>query len=163
MNLLLRSTTTWTYAIVLFRSTLHTTCYAQQWQPPVSLVRSWSSKQIVTFRSTDSNDHYFFMKDTITVTMVITPDGSVEGYIGDAHFAQCRISKNRGWFGRFLGLWTDFVVDGRLTGKISNKGPFFGREIRSPFDLEDGRIKGSVFHLESFDAFPMINFQLSKQ
>jgi hypothetical protein len=131
-------------------------------QVRAALVGTWSSTQAVTVRLLDERGGFRYVSGTVRIQLVIGPDGQVDGAIGGARLQACSVSKNRGWFGRLLGLWTDHLVDGTLAGALFEKDTQGDKPFRIPFDLEGGIIRGTLFQRQGSGVFPMAKLQLSK-
>ncbi len=92
-----------------------------QWKMPENLVGEWNGIQSVSTRYVDKGNNFCFIADTLQVVINIHQDGMVSGFIGSTRFIDCRINKNRGWFGKILHIATDFSIEGFLVGKLNDK------------------------------------------
>ncbi|MCE9540832.1 MAG: hypothetical protein K8R85_16685 [Bacteroidetes bacterium] len=125
---------------------------------------TWSARQRVTVRMKDANNDYIFIKDTVTIAITISADVSVEGTCGGALFKDCLLSSNRGWFGRWLNIKTDYIITGKLIGKIFEKDTLTDKTISAPFNVTGSSTAGSLFQKEGwFDIYPMADFKLEKK
>lgn len=91
----------------------------------------------------------------VSMQLTIAADGSVQGHVGDAVFADAVCRVNRGDFGRKLNIKTDYIITGKLNGKIFPESPYNEMSISLPFNLESGRIHGTLFQLDNHGVFPM--------
>jgi hypothetical protein len=78
--------------------------------PDPGMVGTWSGNGDVVVNWTKQR--------TIHVRLMILPDGSVTGEIGDAALTSGRVSTNRGAIGRLLNIKTDYIVEGKLRGPV---------------------------------------------
>ena len=152
-----------TTIIAIFIATLALQA-CSKWTVPPELIGAWSGKNNVTFRTKDAAGNYVFKTEETPVRFVIRQDESMEGTVGAATFVNCKISQNRNWFEKQLGLSTDFqVTGGTLKGRINANDPFNGKEIMVPFDLKDGKIRGTIFLHNDGAKFPMVDLELAKE
>ncbi len=54
----------------------------------------------------------------LPVKLAVDADGMAEGTIGDARFLRGKLLPARSWFGRALGMGTDYAFRGRLEGPV---------------------------------------------
>jgi hypothetical protein len=135
-----------------------------KWEMPKELAGAWSGRDTVNFRTTDKAGNTVFITQEEPVRIVIHEDESMEGTIGAAVFTNCRISQNRNWIEKQLGMATDFqITGGTLHGRINDKDPFAGKEIMVPFDLKDGKLRGTVFLRNNGAKFPMVELELVRE
>jgi hypothetical protein len=80
----------------------------------------------------------------LTVKLDIHPDGSVSGTVGDANLTEGRFQENRGWLGRKLNLWSDYIVTGGLDGAIVAAEGIKRERVMLPLDYNDSIFKGGV-------------------
>ncbi len=106
---------------------------------------------------TRENGKFVFTRaaDKVHMQLTIQSDGTVEGLVGDARFVDATCTLNRGDLGRKLNVKTDFIIRGKLDGRIFANDPTSGKEVSLPFNLENGRIHGSLFQLDSPGLYPM--------
>jgi hypothetical protein len=71
----------------------------------------------------------------ISVELLIHPDGSVTGEVGEAAIESAHIAYGRSWFGRLLHINADYLIAGRLSG---------GR-FTAPLQVAGDSLDGSVF------------------
>jgi hypothetical protein len=132
------------------------------WQVPQALVGTWSSTQVVTVRLRSLRRDYRFVSDTVSIRMVISPSGRVEGSLGGARFEGCSVSANRTWLGRFFNLGTDYIVLGQLSGGIFTADTLARKGISAPFTLQAGSLEGTLFQKQGLGVFPMVQLRLSR-
>lgn len=80
----------------------------------------------------------------LAVAIDIHPDGSVTGKVGDATLAKARFSSNRGWLGRALNLFSDYIVRGDLNGPIVAADRITRAGVTIPLDVDGGSFVGAV-------------------
>ena len=139
---------------------------SDSWHPPEALVGTWLGKDRIHAPPEKGSPSQIY-KDFVTIRVHIASDGRVDGQVGTARFAECKIKSNRGWLGRMLNLWSDYLIcDGWL------KGPVFRtdrddaqRPFAIPFGLEGGTLKGRFLLLRKgekpFSLF--FHLELEKQ
>ncbi len=134
------------------------------WTPPQSVKGDWSGKHLVVVRTkTDGKFIFLKTKGAVDFKISIQQDCKVFGSLGTAVFEGCVIQKNRGWIAKKLNLKTDYVIQGKLVDAIFPEDVIKSKTISMPFNLENGRIKGSLFQIEGLiDMFPMVDISLIK-
>jgi hypothetical protein len=70
------------------------------------------------------------------VQFAIATDGRVSGAVAQTQLATAQLSRNRSWFGRWLGWRSEYIIRGRLTDS---------RTVSVPFDARDATLRGAVF------------------
>lgn len=82
-----------------------------------------------------------------TVTIVIDTNGVVSGSAGDARFTDAYIHRNRGAIARWLGVETDYKIEGFLSGRLSaaDTSTAERRDIAIPFNIEADTLRGTLF------------------
>jgi len=138
---------------------------AENWTPPSSIVGNWSGKHLVVVR-TKTNGKFNFIKhpEAVIFNISIKQNCQVSGSLGTAVFEDCIIQKNRGWIAKQLNLKTDWVIQGKLVGAIFPEDVIKNKTISMPINIENGRIKGSLFQIEgTIGMFPMVDVRLSKE
>ena len=80
----------------------------------------------------------------LTVKLDIHPDGSVSGTVGDAKLTEGHFQQNRGWLGRKLNLWSDYIITGGLDGTIVAAEGIKRERVMLPLDYNDSIFKGGV-------------------
>jgi hypothetical protein len=133
------------------------------WQMPKELAGRWSSRQPVTVRYSTGFLSYKFVKDTVDIVVDVDTTGAIKGRVGNAQFTDCAVEENRGWFGRTFHLATDYVFKGKLVGSIFPADTIVEKNISAPFNVNGSLTKGSLFHKEGIDLYPLLNFELKKQ
>ena len=126
---------------------------AKEWQPPEELISTWFARAEVF--APFKKDEYPSRnpEDWIPISMTIHADGSVDGSIGNVRLSGCRIEKNRGWLGKKLNLKTDYIIrGGTLEGGIVAGDQERSRKFTIPFNIVDGRLKGSFMVLRSWKS-----------
>ncbi|HVS18912.1 MAG TPA: hypothetical protein VMT18_09960 [Planctomycetota bacterium] len=108
----------------------------EQGVPPPGLAGSWVGEGNVNVE--------WVSRRRLSVALDITPYGSVTGRVGDARLVDARVRSNRNDLGRGLGLWTDWIVEGRLEGELLADEAFVAQRVSIPFDVVAGRLVGRV-------------------
>lgn len=80
----------------------------------------------------------------LPVSVDIHADGSVTGKVGDAKLTGGRFQPNRGWLGRMLSLYSDYIITGNLDGDIVSAEGITRASIKIPLDFNGGVFKGGV-------------------
>ncbi|MFA7330463.1 MAG: hypothetical protein WC326_05240 [Candidatus Delongbacteria bacterium] len=107
--------------------------------PPAELVGEWH--RVVEFQGglRDLQQQAGPGHERVECWLRILPDGRVDGSLGGAQLTEGRLAANRGWLGRLLHAKTDWVVkDGRLSGAILPGDSAGTRQVRIPFNVQDG-------------------------
>ena len=93
----------------------------------------------------------------------ISADGKVTGQIGGAELTNCIVAVNRGWFGRRLHLWTDFIIRGQIVGAVASGSEGGTHPINAPFNYDGTGISGSMFVIYPVKyPYPFLNLRLSR-
>jgi len=152
-------------AIVLFMFALLVTASraVDEAFPPQMLVGTWRGNveifgpfKVEPYPSKAPEDHQ-------DVVIAIESSGVATGRIGQAVFKNCIIRRNRGWLGRKLNLKTDFIVlGGYMEGKITPKDEGGRREFTIPFNIENGKLTGTIMLLPKFPLTRPLNLEKSK-
>jgi len=90
---------------------------------------------------------------SLSVKLDIHQDGSVSGTVGDAKLTDGRFAPNRGWLGRKLNLWSDYIVTGGLDGDIVSAEGIQRERVSLALDYNDGIFKGGVGTEGAFCVF----------
>lgn len=80
----------------------------------------------------------------LPVRLVVAPDGSVEGRIGDARLVGGHLRRNRGQVGRLLHVKTDYVVRGALDGPVLAAEDVRRDGVSLPLDWSGEAFRGAV-------------------
>ena len=80
----------------------------------------------------------------ILVQLTISPDGGVEGTIGDATLIGGRFAQNRGWLGRALDIKTDYIITGRLQNCVIAGEGVCRDSVKIPLDWSKGHFTGGL-------------------
>ena len=80
----------------------------------------------------------------LPVKVDINADGSVTGTVGDAKLTEGRFELNRGWLGRKLNLWSDYIITGGLSGAIVAAEGITRSSVAIPLNFKDGMFEGGV-------------------
>ena len=101
-------------------------------------------------------------KDVETV-LHISADGKATGRIGGAELTNCVVAVNRGWLGRRLHLWTDFIIRGQIVGAVAPGSKSETHPINAPFNFDGTRISGSMFVIYPVKyPYPFFSLRLSR-
>ncbi len=101
----------------------------------------------------------------VEVNLTISPDGTVGGRIGGAELSTCRLEANRGWLGRMLQVKTDFIIHGKMVGRVSANSEIGTHTISVPLDLDGNLLDGSVFVMRGGLSYPypFLKLRLTRQ
>jgi len=80
----------------------------------------------------------------LPVKVDIHADGSVTGTVGDAKLTEGRFESNRGWLGRKLNLYSDYIITGGLDGAIVAAESITRTSVKMPLNFSDGTFAGGV-------------------
>ena len=80
----------------------------------------------------------------LPVKVDIHADGSVTGTVGDAKLTKGRFESNRGWLGRKLNLYSDYIITGGLDGAIVAAEGITRSGVKIPLNFNDGIFVGGV-------------------
>lgn len=85
--------------------------------------------------------------------MDIHTDGSVSGTVGDAKLTDGRFESNRGWLGRKLNLWSDYIIAGGLDGDIVSAEGIKRERVSLALNYKDGIFNGGLGTEGAFCVF----------
>ena len=131
-------------------------------QPPSSLAGHWSAHPVVSVRSRPPGGGYLFTRNQVEIDLRVAEDGSVIGSVGGATIVDGALRRNRGWLGRLLHVKTDYIIRGRLEGPIFPGDTIRNKRISAPFNLRDGAMDGTLFHLVGIDLYPLAALELRR-
>jgi len=97
----------------------------------------------------------------LTVVVDIHPDGSVTGKVGDATLANARLAANRGWLGRALRLFSDYLIQGDLDGPLVAADKITRAGVSIPLDVDGDSFVGAVHSSGSKAAAAIENQRLT--
>jgi hypothetical protein len=80
----------------------------------------------------------------LPVKVDIHADGSVTGTVGDAKLTEGRFESNRGWLGRKLNLYSDYIITGGLDGAIVAAEGITRSSVKMPLNFSGGTFAGGV-------------------
>jgi hypothetical protein len=143
-----------TYCILLIIITFTVSCNKNN-GIPAELPGTYTGKERVIVRY-NNDGQFFFREDSVLVSLIIESDGQISGMVGEAAFEKCNVKTNRGWISRQLNIKTDFQISGMLEGYIFSKDTVTNKNVKIPFNLDDGVIKGSIFLMNKGQDFPII-------
>ena len=109
------------------------------------LAGPWHGKSRFTGISYEEATQKKIAPQEIETALHVSADGRVTGRIGGAELTNCIVALNRGWFGRRLHLWTDFIIRGQIVGAIVPGSEGGTHPISAPFDFDGTRIGGTLF------------------
>lgn len=132
--------------------------------PAVSnLAGQWHGKHRFTGISYKEATQKKVAPQDVDIVLHISADGKVTGRLGGAELSDCVVKLNRGWFGRMINIETDYVIRGRIIGAVAPGSDRGTNTISVPFNLLEGRIKGSVFAMHPFTyPYPFLDLRLSR-
>ena len=80
----------------------------------------------------------------LPVQVDIHADGSVSGTVGDAKLTEGRFQQNRGWLGRKLNLWSNYIITGGLSGAIVAAEGITRSGVKMPLNFSGDAFAGGV-------------------
>jgi hypothetical protein len=80
----------------------------------------------------------------LPVKVNIHADGSVTGTVGDAKLTAGHFQQNRGWLGRKLNLWSDYIITGGLDGAIVAAEGITRSGVKMPLNFSGDAFAGGV-------------------
>jgi hypothetical protein len=136
------------------------------WTPPEALVGTWEGKSKIHVPADKEITPGQPPSEPVAIRIRIAPNGNIEGQVGTARFVGCKLKSNRGWFGKWMDVKTDYIIcDGCLQGPVPGLDQEAKHSFTVPFNLIDGVFKGSFMLLQKgkypFPIFP--NLELTKQ
>jgi len=100
----------------------------------------------------------------VETVLHISADGKATGRIGGAELTNCVVAVNRGWFGRRLHLWTDFIIRGQIIGAVAHGSESGTHSINAPFNFDGTRIGGSIFVIYPVKyPYPFFSLRLGRE
>jgi hypothetical protein len=124
----------------------------------------WHGKHRFTGISYEEATQKKVVPQDVDIVLHISADGKVTGRLGGAELSDCVVELNRGWFGRMINIETDYVIRGRIIGAVVTGSDGGTNTISAPFNLVDGRIKGTVFAMHPFTyPYPFLGLRLSRE
>jgi hypothetical protein len=131
---------------------------------PDSLVGTWQGKCKIYLPVSKNPELAQEERDTIDVEITIQKDGSVQGKVGSAEMVNCHFRRNRGWFGRWLNIKTDFIIKGGyLKGSLYKTDTVQVKTFTLPFNIINGKMRGSVMQTFKWKyPFPLVKILLSR-
>ncbi len=86
----------------------------------------------------------------------IDEKGNVNGSLGTAAFKDCKVTVNRGWFGKQFNTGSDFIIVGNLSGTIFPSDTIMSKTLSFPFNVSSNMvIEGTIFQKQGAGVFPM--------
>ncbi len=127
------------------------------------LAGQWQGKGRFTGISYEEATQKKVVPQDVETVLHISADGQVTGQVGGAELSDCVVESNRGWFGRLINIKTDFIIRGRIIGAVAAGSESGTNTINAPFNLPDGRIKGTLFITHPFTyPYPILGLRLSR-
>jgi len=160
MNTNQRTTTLLTmFALLLSAFTL----MAAETATVSDLAGQWHGKSRFTGISYEEATQKKIAAQDVEIVLHISTDGKATGRIGGAEFTNCVVAVDRGWFGRRLHLWSDFIIRGQIVGAVAPGSESRTHLINAPFDFDGTRIGGSMFVIYPVKyPYPFFSLQLSR-
>ena len=129
-----------------------------------NLTGEWHGKSRFTGISYNEATQKKVAPQEVEITLQISADGKVTGRVGGAELSDCVATLNRGWFGRMLNIETDFIIRGKMIGAVAAGSENQTNTINAPFNLADGRIKGTLFIVHPFTyPYPILGLHLNRE
>ncbi len=89
----------------------------------------------------------------LSVKVDIHTDGSVSGTVGDAKLTDGRFESNRGWLGRKLNLWSDYIIAGGLDSDFVSAEGIKRERVSLALNYKDGIFNGGLGTEGAFCVF----------
>ena len=83
-------------------------------------------------------------QETLHVNLRVLPSGYVMGRVGEAALRRAYIAQNEGWQGRFFSRDANYLLKGRLVGRLADGMELEEGTIVMPLYLDDDVIHGEV-------------------
>ena len=126
------------------------------------LAGDWQGKSRFTGISYQEATQKKIAPQQVEMNLHIAADGTVTGRVGGATLSDGLVESNRGWLGRKLNIKTDFIIRGRLIGSVAAGSANETNTINAPFNLPNGRMKGTLFIIRPFVyPYPILSLQLN--
>lgn len=108
--------------------------------------------------------YHFASQESVSVSITINEDATVEGTVGDAVLKKCLAKKNRGWIGRWVNIKTDYIVrSGYLEGLIAPGDSIKLNYFTLPFNFSGTRMQGTVMKIAKWTyPLPLVKIDLKK-
>jgi hypothetical protein len=87
------------------------------------------------------------------VAVDINTNGGVTGKVGDATLVDAHFRLYRGWLGRKLNLWSDYIIEGKLNAPIVATEAITRNFVSIPLDFKDGVYSGGIITSGSLCLF----------
>jgi len=128
------------------------------------LAGQWHGKSRFTGISYEEATQKKMAPQDVEAVLHLSADGKMTGRIGGAELTNCVVAVNRGWFGRRLHLWTDFIIRGQIVGAVAPGSESGTHPINAPFNFDGTRIGGSMFVIHPVKyPYPFFNLRLSRE
>lgn len=105
-------------------------------RPDSALVGEWSGTAHITVD--------WCLQRELAVRVRIHDDGTVQGQVGDATLRGARIRSNRTRIARAMGLGTDWVIEGHLSGPIILHEAVVRELVRLPLNWTGSTLDGEL-------------------
>lgn len=122
--------------------------FAGKKDAPQEIIGTWEGNGVLFLPLAKEPPPSKFPDDSPLITLTINDDGTVDGNIGNAVLKNCVAKSNRGWFGRWLNIKTDYIIkNGYLEGSLSPVDSVQIKKFTMPFNVKDGKIAGTVMQI----------------
>lgn len=128
------------------------------------LAGQWHGKSRFTGISYEEATQNKVTPQEVEIALHIAADGKVTGRIGGAELTNCVVASNRGWIGRKLHLWTDFIIRGQVVGAVAPGSDSGTHLINAPFNFDGAQTRGTVFVTYPVKyPYPFLNLRLNRE
>ena len=128
------------------------------------LAGQWQGKSRFTGISYEEARQKKVAPQDVETELHISAEGKVTGRIGGAALTNGIVVVNRGWLGRRLHLWTDFVIRGQIGGAVAPGSESGIHPISAPFNFDGTRMSGSIFVIHPVKyPYPFLSLRLSRK
>lgn len=123
---------------------------------------TWKSgEHKVTVRSEPENMKFEFTSDTVSATLIIKEDNTVEGNVGNANIENGTITTN--WFLPVGMTGIAYTINCKLIGKIFESDPVGSKEVEFWLGTVEEMNDVGLRYTEGGAQFPMGDFDFTKQ
>lgn len=129
--------------VVLFALATLASLPASAQRPDTALVGEWNGVAHIT------SD--WCLQRELAVRVRIHDDGTVQGQVGDATLRGARIRSNRTRIARAMGLGTDWVIEGHLSGPIILHEAVVRELVRLPLNWTGSTLDGELATSGSYE------------
>jgi hypothetical protein len=132
-------------------------------RPPGSFAGAWSGSQAVSVRLRSPRAPRPALTDTVPIEFRIGDDGRLDGHVGGATLENGYALRSRGWFGRRLGIGSDYRLEARLQGAVFPGDPLPTKDVHASFSVFGDTLAGTLLQQSGMNAYPMVELRLVRR